>query len=53
MQALQRDPDHAEILTTLLAVTNRLERIGDHACNLAEDVIYMVEAEIVRHQSEA
>jgi phosphate transport system protein len=52
IEALQRDPDHAEILTTLLAVTNRLERIGDHACNLAEDVIYMVEAEIVRHQSE-
>ncbi len=53
VEALQRDPDHAETLTTLLAVTNRLERIGDHACNLAEDVIYMVEAEIVRHQSEA
>ncbi len=48
--ALKRDPDHAEILITLLAVTHRLERIGDHACNIAEDVIYMVEAEIVRHQ---
>lgn len=52
VEALQRDPDHAETLTTLLAVTNRLERIGDHATNIAEDVIYMVEAEIVRHQSE-
>jgi len=53
VEALQRNPDHADMLTTLLAVTNRLERIGDHACNIAEDVIYMVEADIVRHQSEA
>ncbi len=48
--ALQREPEHAESLITLLAVTHRLERIGDHASNIAEDVIYMVEAEIVRHQ---
>jgi len=47
---LQRDPDHAEALITLLAVTQRLERIGDHATNIAEDVIYMVESDIVRHQ---
>ena len=48
--ALKREPDHAESLITLLAITQRLERIGDHATNIAEDVIYMVEAEIVRHQ---
>lgn len=48
--ALKREPDHADTLMTLLAVTSRLERIGDHATNIAEDVIYMVEAEIVRHQ---
>ncbi len=48
--ALKREPEHAESLITLLAVTHRLERIGDHACNIAEDVIYMIEAEIVRHQ---
>jgi phosphate transport system protein len=51
VEALKRDPESAESLMTLLAVTHRLERIGDHACNIAEDVIYMVEAEIVRHQS--
>jgi len=50
VDALTRDPEHAETLITLLAATNRLERIGDHACNIAEDVIYMVEADIVRHQ---
>ena len=50
LEALQREPEHADALMTLLVVTNRLERIGDHASNIAEDVIYMVEAEIVRHQ---
>lgn len=48
--ALKREPEHADSLMTLLAITQRLERIGDHATNIAEDVIYMVEAEIVRHQ---
>ena len=50
VSALQKEPEHAESLITLLAITHRLERIGDHATNIAEDVIYMVEAEIVRHQ---
>lgn len=48
--AIQREPEHAEALATLLVIANRLERIGDHATNIAEDVIYMVEAEIVRHR---
>ncbi len=50
LAALQKEPEHAESLITLLAITQRLERIGDHACNIAEDVIYMAEAEIIRHQ---
>lgn len=28
----------------------RLERVGDHTTNIAEEVIYLIEGEIIRHQ---
>jgi phosphate transport system protein len=34
----------------LISVSKGLERIADHTTNIAEDVIYLVEGEIVRHQ---
>ncbi len=47
-------PDHGESdLTTrfaLLGVLNRLERVADRACNVAEDAIYAVRGEVLRHQ---
>jgi phosphate transport system protein len=33
----------------LLLVTRDLERISDHASSIAEDVIYMIDAKIVKH----
>jgi phosphate transport system protein len=42
-------PEQAEALLRLTAVSRHLERLADTACSVAEDVIYMVEGEIVRH----
>ena len=36
----------------LLLVARHLERICDHATNIAEDVIYMIEAKVVKHHPE-
>jgi len=47
-----KKPDKLDCLINLLAVSRQLERIADHATNIAEDVIYMIEGEIVRHQAE-
>jgi phosphate transport system protein len=49
-QQLAKTPEHSEALVRWLAVVRHLERLGDFATNIAEDVIYMVEGEIVRHQ---
>lgn len=43
-------PDLAEFYIALLSISRNLERIGDHATNIAEDVIYMVTGEIIRHK---
>ena len=48
-QLIRQEPERAHAMLTLLAVPRNLERISDHATNIAEDVIYMVEGQIVRH----
>jgi len=48
-QAIGEHPDRVSYLINLLLVSRHLERIADHATNIAEEVIYLVEGEIVRH----
>jgi phosphate transport system protein len=43
------DPENADSYIYLLSASRYLERIADLATNIAEDVIYMVDGEIVRH----
>lgn len=49
---IRQDPDLFDTLLTLMMVSRQLERIADHATNIAEDVVYMVEGHIVRHSPE-
>jgi phosphate transport system protein len=51
MDLIERKPDKTEYLLKLNSVSKHLERLADMATNIAEDVIYMVEGEIVRHRS--
>ncbi|MFP4191238.1 MAG: phosphate signaling complex protein PhoU [Candidatus Hydrogenedentota bacterium] len=51
-QGIQERPEDMEALIHLLSVSRHLERMGDLATNIAEDVIYMIRGEIVRHRTE-
>jgi phosphate transport system protein len=46
-----QDPTTIEPALDLILISRHLERIGDHATNIAEDVIFMVSARDVRHHS--
>lgn len=49
---MAKDPATADRAVPLLLIARHLERICDHATNIAEDVIYMVEAKVVKHHPE-
>jgi len=49
---IRRNPENVDVLIDYARICRYLERIADHATNIAEDVIYMVEGEIVRHKPE-
>lgn len=51
-QAIRKDTDRLESYIHYLSASRHLERIADHATNIAEDVIYMIRGEIIRHKAE-
>ena len=46
-----QDPSTIEPALDLILISRHLERIGDHATNIGEDVIFMVSARDVRHHA--
>ena len=46
---IRQDPVNVDSLIQVLAISRNLERIADHTSNIAEDVIYMVDGDIIRH----
>ncbi|MBL9090326.1 MAG: phosphate signaling complex protein PhoU [Planctomycetaceae bacterium] len=49
--AIRSNPDELEALLKLYGVTRNLERLGDMATHVAEEVIFIVEGDIVRHSA--
>ncbi len=52
IRSMQKDPSTVQQSVALLFVARDLERIADHATNIAEDVLFVVEGIDVRHHAE-
>jgi len=50
---MMSDPQTITRAVHLMIVCRCLERIGDHATNLAEDVIFMLDARVIKHHADA
>ena len=47
--AMRKSPDQMDEQTLYLSLSRYLERIADLATNIAEDVVYLISGEIIRH----
>ena len=46
---MQQSTELVPAFLSLFSAVRHLERIADHATNIAEDVVYLIEGEIIRH----
>jgi phosphate transport system protein len=46
---IRKHPDMVGEIINMYLISRHLERIGDHTTNIAEEVIYLIEGEIIRH----
>ena len=49
---MREDPDVVEDAVNALTVSRSLERIADLATNVAEDIVFMVDGDVIRHQAD-
>ncbi len=49
-QEIKKTPERVEVMIRFLSISRSLERIADYATNIAEDILYMIRGEIVRHK---
>ena len=49
MEKMKENPGMVDSGMHLFSASKHLERVADHATNIAEDVVYLVEGEIIRH----
>lgn len=49
---MQSNPNIIEPAAHIIVLSRHLERLADHATNISEDVVYLVDAKIVKHHAE-
>ena len=49
IELIRGNPEETEQRLMVITACRQLERIGDHAANIAEDVIYLLSGDIIRH----
>lgn len=52
IELMKADPSVIEDAVSLLVTSRQMERMGDHATNIAEDVYFIVEAQLIKHKYE-
>lgn len=51
LDVMHKKPELIEPALSLFSASRHVERVADHATNIAEDVVYLVEGEIIRHRA--
>jgi phosphate transport system protein len=51
LEAIKKNSDKAGTLIQYIHIIRHLERIADHITNIAEDIIYLIKGEIIRHNT--
>lgn len=48
-KAIRKNPEKVEEIINMYLISRHIERVGDHTKNIAEEVIYLIDGEIIRH----
>lgn len=52
IEEMKKNASQIEPCAHIMSLLRHIERLADHATNIAEDVIYIVEAKMMKHQSD-
>ena len=52
LETMKCSPDLVDPALQLFLASRHIERVADHATNIAEDVVYLVDGEIIRHSAD-
>ena len=51
-KGIKDEPHKLEDYLHIISIARHLERVADHATNISEDIVYMIEGKIMRHHGE-